>query len=217
VRAEERRHRRGDVLTWAGALLLGAALAWIVLSIQGLNHDLRVSNEARDALARQVQGLGETPVAGPPGSRGEPGESVIGPSGEPGRDGRDGVDGKDAPTITPSPGPPGKDGKDGADSKVPGPTGAVGPPGADSTVPGPSGPPGADGRDGVDGADGTDGSPPAGWTFEYRNVTYTCRPADGFDPSSPQYECDGSEPSQDEEDSGQNPLAMGLDPSRRQF
>ena len=211
--SQVQRHRREDARFAVLAVLMLAGFALVVLWVQGLTQD-------RDALARQVQELGGTPVAGPPGLRGEPGEpgvGVTGPSGAPGEDGRDGVDGKDAPTVTPSPGTPGKDGVDGADSTVPGPTGPVGPPGADSTVPGPIGPPGADGRDGVDGEDGSDGQPPAGWTFEYRNATYTCRPADGFDPSSPQYECDASESPPDEEGSGRNPLAAGLDPSRRQW
>lgn len=216
----KRRPLRLPRAEWLGAvtgvLALGLLAGMAVLFVD-MAQELRAETAARDALARQVQDMGGTPVAGPPGSRGEPGASVTGPSGPSGKDGRDGVDGKDAPTVTPSPGAPGKDGKDGADSTVPGPTGPVGPPGADSAVPGPSGPPGADGRDGVDGEDGSDGQPPAGWTFEYRNATYTCRPTDGFDPSSPRYECDSSESPPDEEDSGQNPLAVGLDPSRRQW
>ena len=77
MRKEERRRRRGDVLVAVAAVVLGAAFAWIVLSIQGLSvdlhttrddlqstkTDLRQSRELGDALARQVQRLGGTPVA----------------------------------------------------------------------------------------------------------------------------------------------------------
>ncbi|HEY6116967.1 MAG TPA: hypothetical protein VI172_13515, partial [Candidatus Dormibacteraeota bacterium] len=93
IRAEERRWRRGDVLVVAGALLLGAMLAWILLSVQALNDDLRAANQARDALAAQVQSLGGKPVAGPPGSRGEPGQSVTGPTGAKGEPGSVGPSG----------------------------------------------------------------------------------------------------------------------------
>jgi hypothetical protein len=206
VRAEERRHRRGDVLTWAGALVLGAALAWIVLSIQGLNHELRVSNEARDALARQVQGLGEKPVAGPPGSRGEPGVGVTGPPGRPGRDGFDGADGVDG-----SPGPsgsPGRAGKDGADGKAgePGAVGATGPAGPPGPqgVPGPAGP---QGEPGVDGADGRDGQTcPEGYSLQapsYDEAALVCRRDGAPDPGPGE---------------GGGPQAAGaLDPQRRLY
>lgn len=215
IRAEERRGRRGDALTVVGALLLGAVLAWIVVTIQAMGHDLHVERAARDALARQVQGLGETPVAGPPGSRGEPGESVTGPSGPPGAPGRDGLDGVDGADGSPGPsGSPGSDGKagsDGADSTVPGP---AGPPGADSTVPGPAGPPGRDGSDGADGEDGADGRPPSGWTFTQNGAEYTCRPVDDFDPSAPQYSCDSQDSNPGD---GNSPEAAALDPQRRQY
>ncbi|GAA3032020.1 hypothetical protein GCM10020000_06220 [Streptomyces olivoverticillatus] len=79
LRAEERRWRRGDLLAVVGALLVSAALAWVIFRIESLTQDLATANAARDALAHQVQGLGEKPVAGPPGSRGEPGRTVIGP------------------------------------------------------------------------------------------------------------------------------------------
>ncbi|MBQ1167021.1 hypothetical protein KBZ21_54400, partial [Streptomyces sp. A73] len=67
---EERRWRRGDLLAILCAVALGVAFAWLVLMVQGLNSDLREAHEARDALAKQVEQLGEKPVAGPPGSRG---------------------------------------------------------------------------------------------------------------------------------------------------
>lgn len=180
IRAQERRWRRGDVLAMLAAIGLGAAVAWILLSVQGLQDELRASNEARDALARQVQSLGEKPVAGPPGSRGEPGLAVVGARGPSGPPGPAGPSGKAAPTITPSPGPTGP----------PGPSGA---PGADSTVPGPTGPAGADGASGApgkDGSDGKNGAPPSSWTYTDQDGNeYSCVPVDDFDPGNPRYQC----------------------------
>jgi hypothetical protein len=180
IRAQERRWRRGDSLALFAAVILGVALAWILLAVQGLQEELRTSNDARDALARQVQSLGGTPVAGPPGSRGEPGKSVIGargPSGPPG------PSGKPAPTLTSSPGPSG-------------PAGPSGAPGADSTVPGPVGPTGSAGQDGADGAagqdgaDGKNGSPPSSWTYTDQDGNeYRCVPVDDFNPDNPRYTC----------------------------
>jgi hypothetical protein len=208
--SEEPARRRGDAL-FAAAVLAGlGALAWIVITMQGLSHDLHQANDARDALAQQVQQLGGNPVAGPPGSRGEPGPAGVGPSGPPGPAGRPG-----APAI-PVPGSPGPPGRPGADSKVPGPPGPTGLPGANSTVagpPGPMGPPGADstvsgppgpqgepgadstvpgpkGDPGADGKDGFPGQPPAGWTWtDPAGATYTCSPMAGFDPAAPRYTC----------------------------
>jgi hypothetical protein len=160
---------------FALAATLGVALvAWVIITMQQLSHDLRTANEARDALARQVQLLGHKPVAGPPGSRGATGSSVIGPAGPPGPSGASGEPGKDAPTLTPSPGPTG-------------PAGPSGAPGADSTVPGPTGPAG---QDGASGKDGSNGSPPAEWTYtDQAGNTYDCTPADNFDPDHPRYKC----------------------------
>jgi hypothetical protein len=165
----------------AGSLLM----AWIIFTVLHMNRELTTQELARDRLAQQVQQLGATPVAGPPGSRGEPG-----PSGAPGRD---------APTpdmtaiariaaglVTPSPGPSGPPGSPGPSSTVAGPAGPSGLPGADSTVPGPTGPAGAP---------GASGSPPAGWTFTYQGVTYTCTPVAAFNPASPQYQCTAASPS----------------------
>lgn len=214
LRAEERRWRRGDLLTVVGAILLGMALAWIVLSIQGLRHDLQTANAARDSLARQVEQLGHKPVAGPPGSRGEPGKSMVGPRGP---KGDKGDPGEPAPTITPLPGPsgaPGKNGKNGADSTVPGPTG---PPGADSTVPGPSGPSGPQGdrgEQGPQGDRGPAGPAPSGWTFEYKGATYECTPdSDG----STRYTCRNTSGGDGSGGSGSSLLGMALDPQRRQY
>lgn len=183
IRAEERKGRRGDALTAIAAIVLGLAVAWIVLSVQTLQNDLRMSNEARDALAKQVESLGQKPVAGPPGSRGEPGKTTVGARGPEGPPGPSGAPGKPAPTITPSPGPPGPAGTPGADSTVPGPAGPTGPAGQD-------GAPGKDGQNGADGTDGSDGAPPSEWTFtDQDGNTFRCVPVDDFDPDHPRYHC----------------------------
>ncbi|MGZ0231099.1 collagen-like protein [Streptomyces sp. CPS1] len=223
LRAEERRWRRGDLLAVAAAVVLGAAFAWILLTIQGLNSDLRTANAARDALARQVQQLGHTPVGGPPGSRGEPGKSIVGPQGPKGDPGEPGSPG---PTGSPGPsGSPGKTGNAGPDgspgpSGSPGPTGAVGAPGQQGEAgpqgpagePGPAGPAGKDGQDGKDGADG---KPPAGWTFTYLGATYTCSPAADFDQADPRYDCTSDQP--DPKPGNSDSKVLGLDPQRRQY
>jgi hypothetical protein len=200
------------VLFAVGVLVTISVLAWVIVAMQQLGHDLRDANEARDALAAQVEQLGGKPVAGPPGSRGEPG---IGPRGPRGEKGEDGKDGRDAPTITPSPGPSGPAGEPGADSTVPGPPGASGQPGADSTVPGPAGPQGERGDSGVDGRDGVDGKdgrPPSSWTFTFGGQDYTCRPvAEG----STDYACESDTPPPDEP--GPQALSLALDPQRRQY
>nr|WP_196790521.1 collagen-like protein [Streptomyces caniscabiei] len=192
------------------ALLLGVLLALLVAYIwwqtSQLTHDLRTANEARDALASQVQQLGEKPVAGPPGSRGEPGASVTGPpgpSGPPGPQGPSGVsatgkpgeDGKDGtPGAAGQPGEPGQDGE-----SVTGPAGPPGPQGE----PGPAGPAGEPGEDGSDGEDGQ--TCPNGYSLQ--------APAD--DPDALICRRDGA-PQPDEPGNGNNPLAA-LDPTRRQY
>lgn len=198
MKAEAQRWRRGDLFAVLAALVLGTVLAVIVINIQSLRHDLQTSNEARDALAAQVQGLGATPIAGDPGSRGE-----VGPSGPPGPAGRDGTMPSPGPT-----GPRGVPGTPGANSTVPGPTGAAGRPGANSTIPGPTGAPGrngvdgrngADGSDGSDGddgadgaagADGADGNPPTSWTYtDFKGDQHVCSRVADFDPDDPRYTC----------------------------
>lgn len=171
---------RAEVVIVATALLGAVFLAWLAIQVVGLNHDLSDANRARDQLARQVQGLGASPVAGPPGSRGEPGQSVVGPSGPPGPAGPAGSPGEQG---TPGKGETGAPGKPGADSTIPGPAGSPGAAGA-------AGPPGQDGKDGTNGTDGKDGAPPAGWTYtDALGQSYTCSPVSDFDPDSPRYTC----------------------------
>lgn len=214
LRAEERRWRRGDVLTAVAAVLLGAAFAWIMLSIQGLNHELKNSNEARDLLAQQVEDLGETPVAGPPGSRGEPGNSVTGPPGPQGPQGERGPVGLRGP-VGPS-GSPGENGINGAAGQtgVPGSPGAAGADGTDGAT-GPAGPPGPQGEPGPAGAQGEQG--PAG---EDGADGQTC--PDGYSLQAPSYDpdalvCrrDGAEPPPSE--GVLNLSAASLDPQRKQY
>lgn len=174
--------RRADLLALAVILVASALLAWVVLTVLRMGSELTSQEQARDALARQVQGLGADPVAGPPGSRGDPGSS-----GQPGPAGPEGA-----------PGPSGAPGSPGPVSTVPGPTGAPGVRGADSTVsgppgvPGPSGAPGKDGAagaPGVSGQNGAAGQPPVSWTFTSGKTTYTCSRVPNFDPANPQYTC----------------------------
>jgi len=212
IRADERRWRRGDVLAIVGALLLGAALAWILLSVQALNDKLETSNLARDALARQVQGLGGTPVAGPPGSRGEPGASVTGPPGEQGEPGPSGPPGPSG-----SVGAAGKNGSNGSSgaSGEPGAAGATGPAGAV----GPQGPQGEAGPAGPQGEQGEQG--PKGDTGEEGPAGPAC--PDGYSLQAPAYDPDAlvchrnSAPTDNQPGKGNGALALALDPQRRQY
>lgn len=214
IRAEARRWRRGDALVVVGALMLGAVLAWIVLTVSGVTHDLRAETARGDALAEQIRGLGATPIVGPSGSPGAPGVGATGPPGE------KGDPGLPAPTLTPSPGAsgapgrtgasgaPGKDGAPGADSTVPGPSG---PPGADSTVPGPAGPAGPVGPQGERGEPGATGATgPAGQSCE-----------DGYSWQTPAYDPDARVCRRDgAPDPGGSPppsAAAALDPRRLQY
>lgn len=169
--------------------------------------ELQRANQARDALAAQVQDLGGKPVAGPPGSRGTPGqEGLQGPKGEQGDPGPEGSPG---PT-----GPPGKTGTDGTDGVgTPGPSGAAGANGDNGAKgdPGPAGPqgePGPAGPAGSDGKDGRDGQTcPDGYSLQ--------APAD--DPDALVCRRDTApEPQKKKGNSGS--LSMGaLDPTRRQY
>ena len=170
-----RRLPRAEWLGLATGLLALGLFAGLAILFVTQAHDLRYERARGDALARQVEGLGGTPVAGPTGARGEPGQAAIGARGPSGPPGPSGAPGKPAPTITPSPGPAGS----------PGPPGA---PGADSTVAGPAGPTGPAGQDGAsgapgkDGSDGTNGAPPSSWTYTDQDGNeYRCTPVDNFD------------------------------------
>lgn len=198
--SQVQRHRQEDARFAVFAVLVLAGFVLLALWVQGLAQD-------RDALARQVQELGGTPVAGPPGLRGEPGVSVTGPSGPPGEDGRDGVDGKDAPTITPSPG-------------ATGPRGPQGEPGA--SVTGPSGPPGATGPAGPQGVQGVQGE--RGEKGDTGDVGPAGPPGpncpDGYSLQAPSYDPDAlvcrrdGAPDPEEPGNGNGPQAAALDPRR---
>lgn len=199
-------HRRTDV-AFALLIMLGiVALTMLALWVQSLAHELRVSNAARDALARQVQALGAKPIAGPPGSRGEPGESIVGPTGATGPPGSTGPIGP-----TGRPGPQGDTGKPGASATgspgtngVQGPAGPSGPQGV-SGVAGPHGERGPTGPQGEQGAQGPAGpSCPDGYSLQ----------APSYDPDALVCRKDGT-PDPDEGNEPQ--AAAALDPSRRVY
>lgn len=198
--------RRSDLAFAAVAALGLAGFAFLVITMQGLSQDLRAANEARDALASQVQQLGGKPVAGPPGSRGEPGQSVVGPAGPRGETG---------PTGPPGPvGPSGKPGGDGANG-----VSATGEPGAPGGT-GPTGPAGPQGIQGEAGATGPQGEQgPKGDTGERGPSGASCE--DGYSWQTPSYDPDARVCRRDgAPDPSQSPspsMAAGLDPSRRVY
>ncbi|MFI5973493.1 collagen-like protein [Streptomyces sp. NPDC051452] len=205
---------RAEAVIAGMVVVLFAGLALLVVQFVALHEELATANHARDALAAQVERLGASPVAGPPGSRGEPGRSVTGPrgpagppgpSGSAGRAGTDGKNGTDGASVTGAPGaagatgPAGASGANGADGR-PGPSGPPGPAG-------PAGPAGQDGKDGKDGADGKDGQNcPAGYSLQ--------PPPD--DPDALVCRRDDT-PQPSDSDSPSTPQALGLDPLRRQY
>ncbi|MEU1443261.1 collagen-like protein [Streptomyces mirabilis] len=211
---EQIQHRRDiayGVLVLAGVVLFTLLVLWL----QELTHDLRTANDARDALAHQVQQLGEKPVAGPPGSRGDPGQSVTGPQGPQGIQGETGPAGPLGP-VGPS-GSPGKNGIAGSPGVgLPGAAGTNGAAGQQGSQgepgpvgpTGPQGPAGADGKDGADGKNGTDGKNgapcPDGYSLQ----------APAYDPDALVCRKDGAP--QPQKKSG-GLLGMGLDPNRRQY
>lgn len=223
---------RAEWLVALTVLLVVAFLGWLAIQVVLLSGDLRTANKARDALATQVQRLGGTPVAGPPGSRGAQGESVRGPKGQPGEPGDRGASGEPGtPGSSGSPGPPGPSGSAGRDGE-PGSPGPSGEPGTDG-APGADGAAGADGADGEAGPSGPQGDPgpagpqgpqgergeqgpagppPSSWTFAYRGTTYECTPdGDG----STRYTC--RQTGGDDDPGLPGPLAAALDPTRRQY
>ncbi|MFE3031606.1 collagen-like protein [Streptomyces canus] len=201
--------RRKDILFAAGLLAALAGLALLALFVQDLTHD-------RDALARQVQELGGTPVAGPPGLRGEPGVGVTGPPGTSGERGEKGEPGE--PGASGSPGRNGMKGSPGA-AGSPGAVGPTGPAGVGAT--GPAGPAGPQGSQGETGATGPQGEPgPKGDTGDRGPAGPAC--PDGYSLQAPAYDpnalvCrrDGSDQPSDSDTPTKQPLA--LDPQRRQY
>ncbi|MFI1734055.1 collagen-like protein [Streptomyces acidicola] len=194
------------------SLLLGALLALLVAYIwwqtAQLTHELRTANEARDALASQVERLGEEPVAGPPGSRGQPGASVTGPPGPPGPSGPPGSPGPSGANAT---GKPGKDGEDGAT----GPPGQPGEPGQDGeTVTGPAGPPGPQGEPGPAGPQGEPGKD--GRDGQTCPADYSLQPPPD-DPDALICRRDGAPDPKPGNGQGNGLRSAGLDPTRRQY
>jgi hypothetical protein len=194
--------RRADLWFALGVVIALAALAWVVITMQQLSNDLRTANDARDLLAAQVQKLGGKPVAGPPGSRGEAGKTVVGPRGPKGDRGDPGPSGPPGPS-----GSPGKTGATGSPGIV-GASGSAGEPGAaGATGPaGPQGEAGPAGPQGPAGADGKDGQTcPDGYSLQapsYDPDALVCRKDDAPQPG-------GSDTP--------SPQAAALDPSRRQY
>ncbi|MEV5472721.1 collagen-like protein [Streptomyces sp. NPDC052207] len=215
---------RARHLLWIVTALLalggGLALAFILIDRQAQRADLMADEAARRgtavstlagdvrALRAQVRAEGRTPVAPDPSravsnlkDRTEVPVPIPGPVGPAGRP---------APTVTGPSGPSGHAGQDGADSTVPGPSGQPGPAGAQ----GPPGEPGKDGRD------GQDGRPPAGWTWQYGDISYSCHPVDDFDPTAPRYACDTTDqtPGQPSDNTpSPMPQTAALEPHRRQY
>jgi len=184
-----------------GVLALGLMAALAVMVVNQA-QDSRADHALIEALTRQVQGLGGTPVAGPTGARGEPGDSVTGPPGPAGADG--------------SPGPSGAPGRDGENGTAgsPGPSGnpgAVGPtgPAGPQGEQGPAGPAGPAGQDGADGADGQDGAPGPACPDDYHQE------APPWDPDALVCRRDGA-PQPDEPSNGAR-AAGALDPRRIQY
>lgn len=164
---------------WRLALIVLAVgmlfAAPIVLGVLVLSHDREVSAESHQTaadnaqlqedvsdLARQVQTLGGTPVAGPVppsaatnGQNGRNGESVVGPAGPPGVgvNGSNGLNGANGGNGLNGESIEGPAGQDGADSTVPGPPGATG----------------------ATGPMGSTGSPPSSFSFDYQVLAVTYR------------------------------------------
>jgi hypothetical protein len=205
---------RAEWLVGLTLLLVVVFLGILAIQVVVLSQDLRSANVARDALATQVQQLGEKPVAGPPGSRGESGESVTGPqgpkgakgdTGDPGPAGPVGVKGAKGDTGETGTGEPGAVG-------VTGPSGANGTDGASGPA-GPAGPAGPQGEPGPAGPQGEQG--PAGEDGQTCPEGYSLQvPAD--DPDALVCRRNGSsDPEPDTEPSGL--AAAGLDPQRRMY
>jgi hypothetical protein len=167
--------KRRTVLTGTLVVLASALVAWIIATVlvvrsditrehdraDALKTNLDRSQSAVNALSKQVEGLGATPVATPslvpiPGPPGPAGISIIGPRGYTGPPGETGPMGRRG--IQGPAGPPGASGAPGAKGE----TGATGPAGPEGS-PGPAGSPGADGKDGATGPQGPAGPDDCTW------------------------------------------------------
>lgn len=209
---------RGDVAFAVGVVLGLAVLLWLVWTVRSLAGDLREANDARDALASQVQQLGGEPVAGPPGSRGAVGPE--GPAGNPGDRGPMGPQGPAGATgPSGSPGPSGQPGDAGPTGEPgsDGQAGQAGPPGTKGD-PGPAGPKGEQGPKGDRGERGPAGPAPSSWTFTYQGTTYTCTPTSD---TSTTYTCSAADPSSGGDNNGRGGLLglglLAVDPVRRLY
>ena len=209
ARRRRRRWVRLPRAEWVGAvtgLLALGLFAVLAVAFVDQSRDLREERAARDALALQVERMGGTPVAGPPGSRGEPGTSVTGPPGVKGEKGDRGEPGPTGP-VGPT-GPSGRAGDDGATGVgEPGSAGASGPAGPA----GPAGPQGGAGPAGEQGPRGEEGpagpSCPEGYHLE----------APSWDPDALVCRRDGSSQPDGPGNGGGPQAAGGLDPQRRQY
>lgn len=174
------------VIAWFAVILHG--LTGRITNAEASSDDnaanARAALNAADRLARQVEGLGGTPVV-EPSNLPTPAKSTrgrTGATGQAGAAGSQGAAGPRGPGPTRSQiaaalsafcgagkcvGPAGATGKDGKD----GATGATGSQGAT----GPAGAPGATGGDGATGPAGY----PSSFTFTYLGANYTCTDSDG--------------------------------------
>lgn len=203
------------LLVLAGAIVL----VWLRIDAEARRADQLASEADRrgDAvstlagdvrvLRQQVKDEGKTPAAPDPAvavddlpARAEVPVPIPGPKGDPGRPGRNG-----------SPGPAGEDGAPGEDGTdgAPGEAGEPGAAGADGTdgAQGPQGEPGPQGEQGPRGEPGPAGpNCPSGYSLQ--------PPPD--DPDALVCRRD-SAPEDGESQAPTSPLALALDPSRRQY
>ena len=217
------------VTCWLVALSGAAVIGWSWYSQLAKEADKRgvaVSTLAGDVrvLRSQVKAAGQTPKAPDPSEAVEdlPDRTRV-PVPIPGPRGPQGEPGTPGPTGTPgpagSPGAPGTDGQDGRPGSAgePGEPGAVGPAGpagpAGPTGPaGPAGPAGSTGPAGETGPTGDTG--PRGPAGPACPDGYTLQ-APAWDPNALVCRKDGGAP--DDSGGAPSPLAMALDPQRRQY
>ncbi|MET7481379.1 collagen-like protein [Streptomyces sp. NPDC005648] len=210
-------------------LVLGGAVVLVWLRINAEAHradaleaEANRRGEAVTTLASDVRVLraqitakGGTPAAPDPSravdnlpDRAKVPVPIPGPTGATGPRGPRGLPGQAAPTVTPSPGASGASGA----------PGEAGVPGKD----------GAPGKDGTNGKDGAPGQPPAGWIWKWTDAqsvthTYTCQRTTDSPDDAPRYDCSDSpspapsDPSPSRGGGSSSPLAVGLDPTRRQY